>query len=285
MEPNITCDIDDGVAVVTINRPDKLNAFLPTMYDELIGIIDRTDHDDAVRAVVLTGAGRAFCAGADLSRGGDTFDKRASAGPAEYRDPAGRAALRLYNSLKPVIAAVNGAAVGFGASLVLPADIRMCADTARFGYVFAARGIVSDGAASWFLPRVVGINRAIEWCLSGRLIAADEARTAGLVSRIETPERLLSAAVETAGQIAAQAAPVSAVLTRRAFWEALSGGPFEAHLRESRALLFTGGSADAREGVRAYLDKRPAQWSMRPSRDLPDWLDVIVKPAPDERGT
>jgi enoyl-CoA hydratase/carnithine racemase len=272
--------VRDRVATITLNRPDKLNALTGEMIEELLAAFDRTDGDDDVRAVIVTGAGRAFCAGADLSRGARTFDYRADASAAEsHRDPGGVLALRIYRSLKPVVAAINGPAVGVGATMTLPMDIRIMADTARVGFIFAGRGIVPDGAASWFLPRIVGISQAVEWCLTARLVPASEALAGGLVRRLCPAGDVLPVANELAAQIAANAAPVSAVITRQLLWQMLGADhPMEAHRIESRAIFETGRMADSAEGVAAFLEKREPNWTLAPTRDLPGWFPWRPEP-------
>ena len=271
--------VDGGVATITLNRPDKLNALNGEMYTGLLAALDETDADDSVRAVIVTGAGRAFCAGADLSGGAGTFDYGEAGDPEAHRDRGGIIVLRVYRSLKPIIAAINGPAVGVGISMTLPMDIRIMADSARAGFVFAARGIVPDGAASWFLPRVVGISQALEWCLSGRVFGADEALAGGLVRSICPADELLPAATKLAREIAANAAPVSAVITRHLLWQMLGADhPMVAHRADSRAIHDTGRLADAAEGVTAFLQKRPAQWTLAPSTDLPDWFPWRPEP-------
>jgi enoyl-CoA hydratase/carnithine racemase len=272
--------VDDGVATITLNRPDKLNALNGEMYGGILAALDRTDSDDSVRAVIVTGAGRAFCAGADLSRGAQTFDYgQAASDPEAHRDRGGMLVLRIYRSLKPVIAAINGPAVGVGISMTLPMDIRIMADTARAGFVFAARGIVPDGAASWFLPRIVGISQALEWCLSGRVFGAAEALAGGLVRTVCPADDVLPLATTLAREIAAHAAPVSAVITRHLLWQMLGADhPMVTHRIDSRAIYDTGQMADAAEGVAAFLEKRPANWSLAPSTDLPDWFPWRPEP-------
>lgn len=262
--------VADGVATITLDRPEKLNAFTATMMAELLDAFDRTDADDAVRAVVVTGAGRAFCAGADLSAGGGTFDYRSEASAEAHRDGGGLVALRIFESKKPVIAAINGAAVGVGATMTLPMDIRIAATSARFGFVFARRGIVPEAASSWFLPRVVGIAQAAEWCFTGRLFPAEEALAARLVSRVVEPEALLPTAYGLAREIAEHAAPVSVAVTRALLWRMLGADhPMEAHRIDSRCIYELGRSPDAAEGVTAFLEKRPPRFPGRVSRDLP----------------
>jgi enoyl-CoA hydratase/carnithine racemase len=272
--------VDEGVATITLNRPDKLNALNRELYAGIMAALDQTDSDDAVRAVIVTGAGRAFCAGADLSGGARTFDygQRAE-DPEAHRDPGGMLVLRIYRSLKPIIAAINGPAVGVGISMTLPMDIRIMADTARAGFVFAARGIVPDGAASWFLPRIVGISQALEWCLSGRVFPAAEALAGGLVRTVCPAGEVLPLANELAREIAANAAPVSAVITRHLLWQMLCADhPMVTHRIDSRAIYDTGRMADAAEGVAAFLEKRPANWTLAPGKDLPDWFPWRAEP-------
>lgn len=262
--------VADGVATITLDRPDKLNAFTATMMTELLDAFDRTDGDDTVRAVVVTGAGRAFCAGADLSSGGGTFDYRAGGSAEAHRDGGGLVALRIFESKKPVIAAINGPAVGVGVTMTLPMDIRIASTTARFGFVFARRGIVPEAASSWFLPRVVGIAQAAEWCFTGRVFPAEEALAARLVSRLVDPEALLPTAYGLAREIAEQTAPVSVTVTRALLWRMLGADhPMEAHRIDSRAIYELGRGPDAAEGVTAFLEKRPPRFPGRVSRDLP----------------
>lgn len=272
--------VRDGVATITLNRPDKLNALTTEMIEGLFAAFDQTDSDDNVRAVIVTGAGRAFCAGADLSRGARTFDYRRNAGaPESHRDPGGAMALRIYRSLKPVIAAINGPAVGVGATMTLPMDIRIMADTARVGFIFAARGIVPDGAASWFLPRIVGISLALEWCLTARVMPASEALAGGLVRRLCPAGEVVAVATQLAAEIAMNAAPVSAVITRQLLWQMLGADhPMAAHRVESRAIFHTGRMADSAEGVAAFLEKREPNWTLTPSTDLPEWFPWRPEP-------
>ncbi len=280
MPETLTYGVADGVATVTLNRPERLNAFNRTMLEELLDVFDATDADDDVRAVVVTGAGRAFCAGADLSSGGRTFHSGAEigSGPAP-RDAGGELVLRIFRSLKPVIAAINGPAVGVGASMTLPMDVRILAEGAKVGFVYAARGIVPDGASSWFLPRIVGISRALEWCLTGRVFSAAEALEGGLVRSLHPADQVVSVAAELAHEIAANVAPVSAVITRQLLWQMLGADhPMVAHRVDSLAIHDTGRMADATEGVTAFLEKRPAQWSLTPGHDLPDWFPWRPEP-------
>jgi enoyl-CoA hydratase/carnithine racemase len=280
MTEAVQYSVDAGVATIMLNRPDKLNALNTPMYEGIMAALDHTDGDDSVRAVIVTGAGRAFCAGADLSGGAGTFDYgQANAAPERHRDRGGMLVLRIYRSLKPIIAAINGPAVGVGISMTLPMDIRIMANSARAGFVFAARGIVPDGASSWFLPRVVGISQALEWCLSGRVFDADEALAGGLVRTVCPIADVLPLATQLAREIAANAAPVSAVITRHLLWQMLGADhPMVAHRIDSRAIYDTGRMADSAEGVAAFLAKRPANWSATPSTDLPDWFPWRPEP-------
>jgi enoyl-CoA hydratase/carnithine racemase len=280
MPETLIYGVADGVATITLNRPERLNAFNRTMFGELLDAFDATDADDDVRAVVVTGSGRAFCAGADLGAGGATFRSTTEIGegPAP-RDSGGELVLRIFRSLKPVIAAINGPAVGVGASMTLPMDIRVLSETAKVGFVFAARGIVPDGAASWFLPRVVGINQALEWCLTGRVFPASEALAGGLVRSLHPADEVLAVATGLAREIAANVAPISAIITRALLWQMLGADdPMAAHQLDSRAIYDTGRMADAAEGVTAFLEKRPARWSLRPSKDLPAWFPWQAEP-------
>lgn len=270
-------DVADGVATITLNRPDRMNALTYEMALELIAAFDRVDADDEVRAVIVTGAGdRAFCAGADLSGGTEAFDfDRRKDQPGRkivngvYRDSGGMVALRIFECLKPVIGAVNGVAVGFGASVLLPMDIRIAADTARFGFVFARRGIVPESASSWFLPRLVGISRALDWCYSGRIVGADEAHAAGLLTTVHPASTLLSAARALARSYVDHSAPVSVALTRRMMWTMLGAEhPMLAHQIDSRAMMERGKSADAKEGVASFLEKRQPDFPDRISADM-----------------
>ena len=265
-------EVVDGVLTITLDRPEKLNAFTPTMMRELIDAFDRADADDAVRAVIVTGAGRAFCAGADLSGGGGTFDNTARDTLETHRDGGGLVALRIFESKKPIIAAINGPAVGVGITMTLPTDVRLASTAARMGFVFARRGIVPEACSSWFLPRVVGISRAAEWVYTGRIFSAEEALAGGLVSRIVPPADLLATARGLAREIADNTSAVSVALSRQLLWRMLGADhPMEAHQVDSRAIYWMGSSADAREGVAAFLEKRPARFTLRPSVDMPEF--------------
>jgi len=262
--------VADGICTITLHRPEKLNAFTNTMVRELLAAFDATDADDAVRVVVVTGAGRAFCAGADLSGGAGTFDYREGGAAEAHRDGGGLVALRIFESKKPVIAAINGAAVGVGVTMTLPMDIRIASTSARFGFVFARRGIIPEAASSWFLPRLVGIAQAAEWCFTGRLFSADEALAGRLVSRVVEPDALVPTAYELAREIADHTSAVSVAVSRALLWRMLGADqPMEAHRIDSRCIYELGRSADAAEGVAAFLEKRPPRFPGRVSRDLP----------------
>ena len=258
----------DGVLTITLNRPERLNAFTATMGKELIAAFDAADADDAVRAVIVTGEGRAFCAGADLEAAGATFDY----GDDElHRDGGGRVVLRIHESKKPVIAAINGPAVGVGITMTLPMDFRLVADGAKLGFVFVRRGIVPEACSSWFLPRLVGISQALEWVETGRVFLADEALRGGLVRSVHAPDALLPAAHELAREIAGNAAPVSVALARQLVLR-MAGAehPMIAHRADSRAMYARGRSQDAQEGISAFLEKRQAEFPDRVSDGLPD---------------
>jgi enoyl-CoA hydratase/carnithine racemase len=262
--------VDDGVCTLTLHRPDKLNAVTATMIDELIAAFDRVDADDAVRAVVVTGAGRAYCAGADLSGGGKTFERDGSRSAAEHRDGGGRVTLRLFDLKKPVIAAINGPAVGFGITMTLAMDVRLASSAARMGFVFSRRGVVPEACSTWFLPRIVGIAQAAEWVYTGRVFDADEALRGRLVSRVLAPEALLPAANALAREIADNTSAVSVALSRQMMWKLLGADhPMAAHRLDSQGMFWTGRSADAYEGVTSFVEKRPAKFTLKPSTDMP----------------
>lgn len=290
----IAVDIDDGILTLTLNRPDRLNAFNKAMMREMIAAFDIADADDAVRAVIVTGAGRAYCAGADLGAGGATFDYGEASnwgdagspiradGSVDYdheavRDAGGRTALRIFNCRKPVISAINGPAVGVGVTMTLPMDIRLASETARFGFVFTRRGIVTEATSSWFLPRLVGMPQALRWCYSGRVFDAAEALACGLVSEVHPADALLPAARALAKELTAETAPVSVALTRQMLWRmAGANHPMDAHRLDSRLVWVRGASADTKEGVDAFLEKRLAEFTDRVSTDMPHfspWMD------------
>ena len=288
----ILYDVADQILTITLNRPDKLNAYTPTMQAELIAAFDAADADDNVRAIIVTGAGRGFCAGADLSSGADTFDRDARKGPVKrladgsvdysddkVRDGGGQVTLRIFKCLKPVIAAVNGPAVGIGATMQLAMDIRIASENARFGFVFSQRGIVPEAASSWFLPRLVGISQALDWCFSGRVFPAAEALKGRLVSQVVPPDELLPTARALARTFIDKTAPVSVALIRQMMWRMMGADdPMEAHKIDSRGIYARGRSEDVKEGVVAFLEKRPADFRNKVSTNMPDYF-----PCWDER--
>lgn len=279
----IQYDVEESIATITLHRPDRMNAFTGTMMREMIDAFDRIDGDDDVRAVIVTGSGeRAFCAGADLGRGGDTFAEGGSDVQTDVgvpRDGGGMLTLRIFRSTKPVIGAINGAAVGVGATMTLPMDIRLASDTARFGFVFARRGIVPEACSSFFLPRLVGISTAAEWCYTGRVFPAAEALERGLVRSVHAPGELLAAAREIGREIADHTAPVSVALTRQMLWRMLGAHhPMEAHRVDSRGIASRGASADAKEGVESFLEKRDPEYPVKVSDGLPDIFPDYVEP-------
>lgn len=278
--------VAEGIATITLNRPDRLNAFNSTMSRDLIAAFDLTDADDDVRAVIVTGSGRGFCAGADLGAGAATFDyaTQGGGGPVaadgsidwahpQVRDTGGVTTLRIFESLKPVIAAINGPAVGIGITLTLPMDFRLVADGAKIGFVFSRRGIVPEAASSYFLPRLVGIQTALEWCMTGRILSAKDVQAAGLARSRHAPDALLAAATALAREIADNTAPVSIALTRQMLWRGLGmAHPMEAHRIDSRAVYARGSSADAAEGVTSFLEKRAATFPDRVSNGMPGFF-------------
>jgi enoyl-CoA hydratase/carnithine racemase len=275
----IKLEIANGVATMTLNRPDRMNAFTDQMVRDMIAGFDETDANDDVRAVIVTGEGRAFCAGADLGSGGATFDyeKRLEArggggkfDPDRARDGGGQVGIRIYESLKPVIAAINGAAVGVGATMTLPMDIRLAVPGAKMGFVFARRGIVPETLSSYFLPRLVGVSTALEWTMTGRVFASEEAKERGLVRSLHAPDELLPAAHAIAREIADNTAPVSVALARRMMLDMLDAGhPMEAHRLESRLMVARGQAGDAKEGVTSFLEKRTPVYPDKVSTDMP----------------
>ena len=274
---NILLEQRENIAVLFLNRPNKLNAFTFSMMEEIISALDSLEADDSVHAVIITGKGRAFCAGADLSSGQDTFnpsfDDFAVQESDFRRDSGGILTLRMYKFLKPIVMACNGPAVGIGASMQLAADIRLASDQARFGFVFNNRGIVPDACSSWFLPKIVGISRALELTYSGRIIDAQEALQLNLVSSIHDSEKLLSNALDITKKMVQNSAPVSISLTRQMLWRSLeSSGPYDAHVIESKAIDSRGASEDAKEGVSSFLEKRPAEFKNKVSSDMPKFF-------------
>ena len=276
-DQHIAVELADRILTITLDRPDRLNAFTVPMQRQLVDVLDRVDADPEVRVVVVTGRGRGFCAGADLEFGADTFDIEAGS-PATgssgerrpHRDEGGLVTLRLYQCTKPVIAAINGPAVGVGVTMTLPMDVRLASETAKFGFVFARRGIVPEAASSWFLPRVVGINTALEWTFTGRVFGADEALERGLVRSVHAPDDLLPAAYELAREIADNTSAVSVAMTRQMLWRMLGEAhPMAAHRVDSNGIAKLGRSADAREGVVSFLEKRPARFTDQVPDDVP----------------
>lgn len=275
----ITLDIADGIATLTLNRPDKMNAFTGVMKDEMVAAFDQCDADDAVRAIIVTGAGdRAFCAGADLTpdSGGGPFASDAQVtdlSDERVRDSGGLLTLRIFQCKKPVIAAINGAAVGIGVTMQLAMDFRLASDTARFGFVFARRGIVPEAASSWFLPRLVGMQNALEWCMTGRIFGAEEAKDAGLIRSIHAPDDLLPAARALAREIADNTSAVSVAMTRAMLWRlSAEAHPMAAHNVDSKAIYRLSKGVDAREGVASFLEKRKPAYPGKVSADMPDFF-------------
>ncbi len=280
----IIYSVDEHIATITLNRPDQLNAFTGTMMRELVAAFDEIDADDEVRVVIVTGAGRGFCAGADLSGGGDTF----AAGGSDVktsvegvpRDGGGIVSLRIFDCTKPVIAAINGPAVGVGVTMTLPMDFRLASDNAKFGFVFARRGILPEACSSYFLPRLVGISQATEWCYTGRVFGPQEAKEGRLVRSVHAPDDLLPAARAIAKEIVDNTAPVSVALTRQMLWRLLGADhPMDAHRVDSRGIAARGKSADAREGVTSFLEKRSPVFPVKVSDGLPDIFPGWEPPA------
>ena len=298
----IRYEVSDQIATLTLDRPERLNAFTSLMAAEIIAVLDLVDADDDVRALIITGEGKAFCAGADLAAGTSTFDYEARGdsvfggdeadaagddpvvafyggiddmrgdGPDAIRDTGGIVVLRMFRCTKPIIAAIGGDAVGIGVTMCLPADIRMASRTARFGFVFNARGLVPEATSSWFLPRIVGISTALEWCYTAGLVRADQALTAGLVRSLHAPHELVEDARKLARRFIAGSAPVSAALTRQMMWRGLGAShPMEAHRIDSRAVVAQGRGPDVAEGIMSFLEKRPPTWTQSVPSDLPDW--------------
>lgn len=268
-------DVKDGVLTLTLNRPEALNAFNRDMMNEMIDALDKADADDNVRAIIVTGAGRAFCAGADLSSGGNTFnaEARPDRDSGLNRDGGGLLTLRIFDCKKPMIAAVNGPAVGVGVTMQLPMDIRIASDNAKFGFVFARRGIVPEACSSYFLPRVVGISQALEWCYSGRVFPADEALRGGLVRSVHPKDELLAVANGIAREIADNTSAISVSLIRHMMWKMLGADhPMEAHKIDSRGIYHLGKSPEAKEGVESFLEKRPARFPGKVSKDMPSFF-------------
>jgi enoyl-CoA hydratase/carnithine racemase len=267
-----TYDIDRGVATITLNRPDKMNAFTSTMGKELIGLFGEADANDAVRVVIVTGAGRAFCAGADLSAGGSTFDRSGKTSISEHRDGGGQVALALFRCRKPVIAAINGPAVGFGITMTLAMDMRVASEDAKIGFVFARRGVVLEACSSWFLPRIVGMAKATELVYSGRVFRAAEEKNSGLFNHVLPSGQVLPKAREIAGEIADNTSAVSVALCKALLWHGLAEeDPQSVHLVDSRCFYWAGKQKDAREGIQSFLEKRQARFTMSAATDMPDF--------------
>jgi len=283
----IKYEISDAILTITLNRPENLNAFTPVMQTEFRDALNKADADDGVRVVIVTGAGRAFCAGADLGRGAETWDYNSRPGGLDesletHRDSGGLTTLRMYDMGKPLIAAINGPAVGFGITMTLPMDIRLASENARIGFVFARRGIVLESCSSWYLPRIVGISRAAEWVLTGRIFGAQEALTHGLVSELLAPDALLPRAREIASEIAGSTSAISVALCRQLLWKMLGADhPMEAHKLDGKCQYWIGKKADASEGTLSFLEKRPPKFTMKPSSEMPEfypwWADRPFK--------
>lgn len=268
----ILYEVEDQILTITLNRPEKLNAFTGIMMAEMIDAFDRADADDDVKAIIITGAGRGFCAGADLASGGSTFNADAT-GAGLKPDGGGLLTLRIFECLKPVISACNGPAVGIGATMQCAMDIRLASTEARYGFVFAKRGIVPEACSSWFLPRIVGINQALEWTYSGRVFNAPEALEKRFIRSVHSPEELLPAARALAKEFANQTSSVSIAMIRQMMWKMLGADhPMEAHKIDSRGVYYTGRSADAAEGVQSFLEKRPADFPGKVSQDMPEFF-------------
>ena len=275
----------NSAGVLKLNRPEKLNAFNMQMLDDMVDAIDLVNKNDNLKTLIITGNGKAFCAGADLSSGEKTFDKgfdTKSSFKSDYRrDAGGILALKIFNSFKPVIAASNGAAVGVGATMQLPADIRIGTSHSRYGFVFAKRGIVPDGCASWFLPKIIGIPKALELCYSGKIINSDEALKLGLIDYLVEEDKLLEKAFELSDLYLNHSSPVSVAMTRHMIWSlSAEDSPENAHIIESKLINSRGASEDAKEGVMSFLEKRDAKFSNKVSTDFPDdfpWRESIFK--------
>lgn len=277
----ILYDVEDRILTITLNRPEKLNAFTEQMRLEIIDALDRADADDDIRAIIFTGAGRGYCAGADLSRGGGTFDysKRGYKPGEVVRDGGGLLTLRIYQCKKPVIGAINGPSVGVGSTMQLPMDIRIASERARFGFVFAQRGVVPEACSSYFLPRLVGIQQALDWGLSGRVFEADEALKGGLVKEVVPHEELIPRARAVARTYMERTSAVSVALIRAMFWRLLAADhPIEAHQVDSRNMVYMGASPDAQEGVSSFLEKRAPNFTMKVSTDLPPFYPWWEEP-------
>ena len=271
----IRTEVRDNSLVIYLSREERMNAFTLTMQQEIVKVLDDAEQNDDIKAIIFTGDGKAYCAGADLSSGGDTFDNRKGRKRTNnvVRDSGGLLTLRLFKSKKPLIAAVNGAAVGIGATMLLPMDTRICSDRARCGFVFARRGIVPEAASSWFLPRLIGIDKALELCYTGKVISAEEAKEINLVSEVLPQEKLIERALEIAKEFTAESSQISIALTRQMMWRMLGADdPMEAHKIDSRAIFELGQSGEAIEGVTSFLEKRPPTFPGKVSKDMPSFF-------------
>ena len=271
----VRTEVRENSLIIYLSREERMNAFTLTMQQEIVKVLDDAEEDDDIKAIIFTGDGKAYCAGADLSSGGDTFDNRKGRERTNdvVRDSGGLLTLRLFKCKKPLIAAVNGAAVGIGATMLLPMDTRICSDQARFGFVFAKRGIVPEAASSWFLPRLIGINKALELCYTGKVISAEEAKEIKLVSEILNQDKLIDRALEIAKEFTAESSQISIALTRQMMWRMLGADdPMEAHKIDSRAVFELGQSGEAIEGVNSFLEKRPPSFPGKVSKDMPSFF-------------
>ena len=271
----VRTEVRENSLIIYLSREERMNAFTLTMQQEIVKVLDDAEEDDDIKAIIFTGDGKAYCAGADLSSGGDTFDSRKGRERTNdvVRDSGGLLTLRLFKCKKPLIAAVNGAAVGIGATMLLPMDTRICSDQARFGFVFAKRGIVPEAASSWFLPRLIGINKALELCYTGKVISAEEAKEIRLVSEILNQDKLIERALEIAKEFTAESSQISIALTRQMMWRMLGADdPMEAHKIDSRAVFELGQSGEAIEGVNSFLEKRPPSFPGKVSKDMPSFF-------------
>ncbi len=271
----VRTEVRENSLIIYLSREERMNAFTLTMQQEIVKVLDDAEEDDDIKAIIFTGDGKAYCAGADLSSGGDTFDNRKGRERTNdvVRDSGGLLTLRLFKCKKPLIAAVNGAAVGIGATMLLPMDTRICSDQARFGFVFAKRGIVPEAASSWFLPRLIGINKSLELCYTGKVISAEEAKEIRLVSEILNQDKLIERALEIAKEFTAESSQISIALTRQMMWRMLGADdPMEAHKIDSRAVFELGQSGEAIEGVNSFLEKRPPSFPGKVSKDMPSFF-------------
>ena len=271
----VRTEVRENSLIIYLSREERMNAFTLTMQQEIVKVLDDAEENDDIKAIIFTGDGKAYCAGADLSSGGDTFDNRKGRERTNdvVRDSGGLLTLRLFKCKKPLIAAVNGAAVGIGATMLLPMDTRICSDQARFGFVFAKRGIVPEAASSWFLPRLIGINKALELCYTGKVISAEEAKEVRLVSEILNQDKLIDRALEIAKEFTAESSQISIALTRQMMWRMLGADdPMEAHKIDSRAVFELGQSGEAIEGVNSFLEKRPPSFPGKVSKDMPSFF-------------